>query len=113
MKKDSVGFDAFSALDIRVGTIIKADEFVAARKPAFKLWVDFGEEVGILKSSAQITAFYTLENLKGLQVMGIVNFEPKQIGNFMSEFLLLGIYHGEGVVLVTPNMPCKNGEKLG
>lgn len=113
MRKDSVGFDAFSALDIRVGTIVKTEEFAGARKPAYKLWVDFGEEVGILKSSAQITAFYSLASLKGQQVMGVVNFEPKQIGNFMSECLVLGIYHGEGVVLVAPKMPCKNGEILG
>ncbi len=113
MKKEIVGFDPFFDLDKRVGTIIKTEDFKEARKPAYKLWVDFGEEVGILKTSAQIAAFYELENLKGQQVLGVVNFEPKQIRNFMSECLILGIYHGEGVVLVAPNMPCKNGEKLG
>lgn len=113
MKKQIVGFDQFLALDIRVGTIIKIEEFKEARRPAYKLWVDFGNEVGILKTSAQITTFYKLNNLKGLQVLGVVNLEPKQIGNFMSECLILGIYHAEGVVLVAPNMPCKNGEKLG
>lgn len=113
MRKVSVGFEAFSSLDIRVGTILKTENFEEARAPAFKLWVDFGEEVGILKTSAQITELYTLEGLIGQQVLGVVNFEAKQIGNFMSECLVLGIYHAEGVVLAAPKLPCKNGEKLG
>jgi tRNA-binding protein len=113
MIKDSVGFESFSALDIRVGTVKRVEIFAEARKPAYKLWVDFGEEVGVLKSSAQITDCYNIEALIDMQVMGVVNFEPRQIANFMSECLILGIYTERGVVLIIPKTDCKNGEKLG
>lgn len=113
MRKDTVGFENFSSLDIRVGTVINAETFEGARKPAIKLWIDFGAEIGVLKSSAQITTFYEPQVLIGEQVLGVVNFEKRQIGNFMSECLVLGIYHNEGVVLAAPKSKCNNGEQLG
>lgn len=113
MKKDIVGFEYFSALDVRVGTIIKVETFPEAHKPAYKLWVDFGPEIGVLKTSAQITNRYSIQDLINEQVMGIVNFESRQIANFMSECLVLGIYSESGVVLIGPKSSCNNGEKLG
>lgn len=113
MRKDIVAFDHFSALDIRVGTILKAEFFAEARKPAFKLLVDFGEEIGVLKSSAQITECYSVDELEGIQVLGVVNFEPRQIANFMSQCLVLGLYSEKGVILIGPKSICNNGEKLG
>ena len=113
MKKDIVSFDSFSALDIRVGTIIKAEVFAEARKPAYKVLVNFGEEIGILKSSAQITDCYGVNDLINMQVLGVVNFEPRQIAIFMSECLILGVYSEEGVVLIGPKSVCNNGDKLG
>ena len=106
-------FDDLLKLDIRVGEIIKAEVFEKAKKPAYKLWVDYGTEIGILKSSAQITQCYTIEKLVGIQVLGVVNFPPRQIADFMSEALVLGIYAEEGVVLITPQQPVKKGDKLG
>lgn len=106
-------FDDLLKLDIRVGEIIKAEVFEKAKKPAYKLWVDYGTEIGILKSSAQITQCYTIEELVGIQVLGVVNFPPRQIADFMSEALVLGIYAEEGVVLITPQQPVKKGDKLG
>ncbi len=106
-------FDDFMKIDIRAGEIIKAEVFEKARKPAYKLWVDFGEEIGIKKSSAQITECYKLEDLEGKQVLAVVNFPPRQIGSFMSEVLVLGTYSEQGIVLIQPEQPVKKGDKLG
>ncbi|MBR0026301.1 MAG: tRNA-binding protein [Clostridia bacterium] len=106
-------FDDFMKLDIRVGTIVSAKVFEKARRPAYQLEVDLGEEIGIKKSFAQITDHYTPESLIGKQVLAVVNFPPRQIANFMSEILVLGTYSEGGVVLIKPDMPVKNGDKLG
>lgn len=106
-------FEDFNKLDIRVGEIIKAEHFVKANKPAYKLWIDFGNQIGIKKSSAQITECYQLDELIGRQVLGVVNFPPKQIADFMSEVLVLGVYAEQGVVLIQPEQPVKKGDKLG
>ena len=106
-------FDDFMKLDIRVGTIKTAVVFAKARKPAYQLTVDFGEEIGVKKSSAQITAHYKPEDLIGKQVLAVVNFPPRQIADFMSEVLVLGTYSAGGVVLITPDKPVANGDKLG
>ena len=106
-------FDDFMKLDIRVGTIISAKVFEKARKPAYQLEVDLGEELGVKRSSAQITDHYKPEDLVGKQVLAVVYFPPRQIANFMSEILVLGTYSEGGVVLITPDKPVKNGDKLG
>lgn len=106
-------FDDFMKLDIRVGTILSAKNFEKARKPAYQLEVDFGGELGVKRSSAQITDHYTPEELIGKQVLAVVNFPPRQIANFMSEILVLGTYSKDGVVLITPDKPVENGDKLG
>ncbi|QTL97384.1 tRNA-binding protein [Iocasia frigidifontis] len=106
-------FKDFNKLDIRVGEIIKAEPFVKANKPAYKLWIDFGKQIGIKKSSAQITECYQLDELIGRQVLGVVNFPPRQIADFMSEVLVLGVYAEQGVVLIQPEQPVKKGDKLG
>lgn len=106
-------FDDFLKLDIRVGTILEAKNFEKARKPAYQLAVDLGEELGVKRSSAQITDRYTPEELVGKQVLAVVNFPPRQIADFMSEILVLGTYSEGGVVLITPDKTVKNGDKLG
>lgn len=106
-------FEDFQKLDIRVGEIIRVESFEKARKPAYKLWVDFGDEIGIKKSSAQITECYKMEDLIGRQVLGVVNLPPKQIADFISEVLILGTYSKQGVVLVQPEQPVEKGDKLG
>ncbi len=106
-------FDDFMKLDIRVGEICQAEVFEKARKPAYKLWVDFGEDIGIKRSSAQITEHYELDELVGKQVLGVVNFPPRQIADFMSEVLVLGTYSTGGVVLIKPDLPVEKGDKLG
>lgn len=106
-------FEDFLSLDIRVGEIIKAEDFKEARKPAYKLWVDFGQEIGIKKSSAQITELYELEDLLGRQVLGVVNFPQRQIANLMSEVLVLGVYTKDGVVLIKADRQVEKGSKLG
>lgn len=111
--KDECLFDDFQKLDIRVGEIVKAEEFPLARRPAYKLWVDYGKELGILKCSAQITELYSINDLVGMQVLGVVNFPPRQIADFMSEALVLGIYSEKGVVLITPQQNVSKGDRLG
>ena len=106
-------FDDFLKLDIRVGTIVSAKNFEKARKPAYQLEVDMGEELGIKRSSAQITDHYSPEELVGKQVLAVVNFPPRQIANFFSEILVLDTYSEGGVVLIKPDKPVKNGDKLG
>ena len=106
-------FDGFLKLDIRVGTIVSAKNFEKARKPAYQLEVDMGQELGIKRSSAQITDHYRPEELVGKQVLAVVNFPPRQIANFFSEILVLGTYSEGGVVLIRPDKPVKNGDKLG
>ena len=106
-------FDDFLKLDIRVGTIVSAKNFEKARKPAYQLEVDMGQELGIKRSSAQITDNYRPEELVGKQVLAVVNFPPRQIANFFSEILVLGTYSEGGVVLIRPDKPVKNGDKLG
>ena len=106
-------FDDFMKLDIRVGTITEAKVLETARKPAYQLMVDLGGEIGLKRSSAQITEHYKPEELVGKQVLAVVNFPPRQIANFMSEVLVLGTYSEGGVVLITPDKQVKNGDKLG
>lgn len=106
-------FDDFVKLDIRVGTILTAKPFEKAKRPAYKLTIDFGEDVGIKNSSAQITNHYSPQDLIGKQVLGVVNFPPRQVADFMSQVLVLGTYSEGGVVLITPDTPVKNGDKLG
>lgn len=110
---EPIQFDDFLRVDIRLGTIVDAKTFPEARKPALKLWIDFGEEIGIKKTSAQITTHYAPENLIGRQVAAVVNFPPRQIGPFMSEVLTLGFPDGEGeVVLIAADQKLKNGARL-
>lgn len=111
--KDQISFEAFQALDIRVGRIVRAEAFPEAKKPAYKLWIDFGPDIGVKQSSAQISALYALETLIGRQVMGVVNFAPRQIGPFKSEVLTLGLADAEGrVVLALPERDVPLGVKL-
>lgn len=110
---ESIGWDQFEQVELRIGTIISAKEFPEAHKPAYKLQVDFGDEIGIKKSSAQITDLYTREELIGKQVIGVVNFPPKQIGPFLSECLITGFFRENGnVVLAVPDKKVANGSKL-
>lgn len=106
-------FEDFAKLDIRIGTIVSVNAFEKAKRPAYQLKIDFGEEIGIKKSSAQITECYRSEDLVGKQVLAVVNFPPRQIADFMSEVLVLGTYSEQGVVLVTPDFHVQNGDKLG
>lgn len=108
-----IDFKDFLKVDIRVGTILKAEPFPEARNPAYKLYINFGDEIGEKKTSAQITQNYTLEELVGMQVCAVVNFPVKQIGPFMSEVLTLGFEDENGqVVLIQPKSPVPNGKKL-
>ena len=108
-----IGFDDFLKVDIRVGRIVKAEPFPEARKPAFKLWVDFGGDLGVKRSSAQITAHYTVEGLVGRQVVAVVNFPPRQIGPVMSEVLVLGVPDEAGeVVLLGPGHEVPLGGRM-
>ena len=109
----TIGFDDFLAVDIRVGTIVTAEPFPEARKPAFRLTIDFGPVIGVKRSSAQITEHYRVEELPGRQVAAVVNFPPRQIGRFMSEVLTLGFADEAGrVVLFAPDRPVPDGSRL-
>jgi tRNA-binding protein len=108
-----ISYDDFAKVDIRVGVVTKAEPFPEARKPAFKLWVDFGGEIGVKRSSAQITKHYTVEGLVGRQVVAVVNFPPRQIGPVMSEVLVLGVPDAEGeVVLLGPGHAVPLGGRM-
>ena len=113
MPQDTITFDDFLRVDIRVGTVVEALDFPEARKPAYRLRIDFGPEFGERKSSAQLTAHYTKDDLVGRQVAGVVNFPPRQIGPTMSEVLVLGFPDAAGeVVLIGPSLPVANGGRL-
>jgi len=109
---NEITFDQFEAVEIRVGRILRAEDFPKARKPAYKLWIDFGE-LGERKTSAQLTRHYTPETLVGRQVLAVVNFPPRQIADFMSEVLVLGVPDADGeVVLIHPDQDVPLGGKL-
>ena len=113
MAEPGISFDDFARVDIRVGTIIAVEPFPEARKPAFKLTIDFGDTIGTKRSSAQITDHYSPETLVGRQVAAVVNFPPRQIGPMMSEVLTLGFPDADGkVVLIAPSEPVPNGGRL-
>lgn len=110
---EGIGLEDFLRLDIRVGLVLRAETFPAARKPAYRLWIDFGPELGVKKSSAQITALYRPEDLSGRLVLAVVNFPPRQVADFMSEVLVLGVDDAEGrVVLVEPERDAPLGSRL-
>lgn len=113
LRRMSISYEDFEKLDIRVGTIVEVREFPEARRPAYKIFVDFGADIGIRKTSAQVTVHYTPETLMGLQVAAVVNFPPRQIGKFMSEILILGFPDTSGnVVLVNPGTQVPDGGRL-
>jgi tRNA-binding protein len=113
-ERAAASVEAFNSLDIRVGTVVRCEGFPEARKPAYKLWIDFGPEVGVKASSARITDLYVAEELIGRQVLAVVNFPPRRIGPFTSEVLTLGVYASEEtVVLVIPERPVPNGSVFG
>lgn len=112
--KPEITWDDFSKLDIRIGIVRRAEAFPEARRPAIKLWLDFGSEIGVLKTSAQITDFYAPEELPGLRLVAVVNFPPKQIGSFMSQCLVLGAYQqDQSVVLLQPSQLVSAGVIIG
>lgn len=111
---NTISWQDFEQVELRAGTITHAEPFPEARKPAYKLTIDFGEDIGTRRSSAQITQHYQPEALIGKQILAVVNFPPKQIGPFMSQCLVTGCYQDDGsVVLVSPDIPVPNGAKLG
>lgn len=114
MESPHINWNDFQKVEIRTGTITKAENAERLIKPAYRLWIDFGAELGIKKTSAQLTSFYTPESLVGQQIVAVVNFAPKQIGTFMSECLVLGAVNEEGqVTLLVPERICANGERIG
>lgn len=107
-------WEEFEKVELRAGTIVDVQDFVKARKPAYKLWVDFGGDIGIKRSSAQVTTYYQKEELLGRQVLAVTNFPPRQIADFMSEVLVTGFILSDGsVVLTQPERPVPNGTLLG
>jgi tRNA-binding protein len=109
-----ITWQQFEAVEMRAGTIVSVEDFPEARKPAYKIAVDFGPGIGVRRTSAQVTAVYTKDDLLGRQVMGVINFPPKQIGPVRSEFLLTGFYREDGaVILAVPERPVQNGARLG
>ncbi len=106
-------FADFQKIDVRAGEIIRAEAFPKARRPAYKLWIDFGPEIGVKRSSAQVTDCYGLDELIGRTVVSVVNFPPKQVADFFSEALVLGVYSERGVVLLCPDRPVKKGDRVG
>ncbi|MCF5888006.1 tRNA-binding protein [Aeromonas veronii] len=111
---ETISWQDFEMVELRVGTLVRVEPFPEARKPAYKVWADFGPELGIRKSSAQITALYQPEQLVGRQIIAVVNFPTKQIGPFQSEFLLTGFYRQDGaVVMAIPEQAVENGARLG
>jgi tRNA-binding protein len=111
---ETLSWQDFEKVELRVGTVVAAEPFPEARKPAYKLTVDFGPEIGLKHSSVQVTVHYTPDELKGRQVVGVVNFPPKRIGSFMSECLITGFYREDGsVILAVPDKTVPNGAKLG
>jgi len=111
---NTINWSDFEKIDIRTGTVIEVHDFPKARKPAFKLVIDFGSEIGQRRSSAQITTHYTREDLLNLQIIAVVNFPPKQIADFVSECLVLGVYdENKDVILLQPGKPVINGMKIG
>jgi tRNA-binding protein len=111
--EQTLSWQDFEKVEMRIGTIIEAKDFPQARKPAFQLTIDFGTEIGIRKSSAQITKRYAKEDLVGKQIVAVVNFPKKQIGNFMSECLVLGSVNEEDIVLLTSDIKVENGLRIG
>ena len=110
----TINWDDFEKIDMRMGTVIEVNDFSKARKPAYQLTIDFGSDIGIKKSSAQITAHYQKEDLLNRQVIAVVNFPPKQIAGFISECLVLGVYdENKAVILLSPERFVKNGQKIG
>ena len=110
---EKISWADFAKIDMRVGTIIEVADFPKARKPAYQLGIDFGNDIGILRSSAQITTKYTPDALMGKQVIAVVNFPEKQIANFMSQCLVLGVMDGQDVILLNPDSKVENGLKIG
>ena len=114
MEMKEITWQDFEAVELRAGTVVRVEDFPEARQPAYKITVDFGAGIGLRKTSARITDLYTKEELTGRQIIGVVNFPPKQIGPVRSEFLLTGFYREDGVVVIAvPGRPVPNGAKLG
>ncbi|HVR98502.1 MAG TPA: tRNA-binding protein [Thermoanaerobaculia bacterium] len=107
-----ITYPDFDKVEIRAGRIVRAERFPEARKPAYKLWIDFGDELGVKRSSAQVTGLYTPEDLAGRLVVAVTNFPPKQIASFLSEVLVLGIQSSEGVVLLAPDREVPLGGRV-
>ena len=110
---NTITWTDFEKVALHVGTIIQIEDFPEAKKPAYKIWVDFGEKIGVKKTSAQVTFHYTKQDLLGKQIVGVINFEPKQIASFISEFLLTGFADENGHIIITAvDKPTPNGSKL-